>query len=94
VSLFPRTAAEFDRLTAWAEALGRSCLALTGPLLGHVDTRRVAPDMEALRGALGDGKLNFLGLSYGAHLGSTYADQPARLQPDGHHAAHPAAGRR
>jgi pimeloyl-ACP methyl ester carboxylesterase len=34
--------------------------------------------MEALRQALGDGKLNFLGLSYGAHLGSAYAE----LYPD------------
>jgi pimeloyl-ACP methyl ester carboxylesterase len=31
-----------------------------------VDTGSVARDMERLRRALGDGKLNFLGLSYGS----------------------------
>jgi pimeloyl-ACP methyl ester carboxylesterase len=81
LSLFPRTAAEFDGLAAWAAALGQSCLRLTGPLLGHVDTLSVARDMEALRRALGDGKLNFLGLSYGAHLGSLYAERyPERIR--------------
>jgi pimeloyl-ACP methyl ester carboxylesterase len=81
VSLFPRTAAEFDQLTAWAQALGESCLRMTGPLLGHVDTASVARDMERLRRALHDGKLNFLGLSYGSHLGSTYAERyPKRIR--------------
>jgi pimeloyl-ACP methyl ester carboxylesterase len=71
VSLFPSTKAQFDQLASWARAFGRSCLKRTGPLLGHVDTRR----------ALGDGKLNFLGLSYGAHLGSAYAElYPKRIR--------------
>jgi pimeloyl-ACP methyl ester carboxylesterase len=74
VSLFPHTPAQFDQVTAWAGAFGASCLRLTGPLLAHVDTGSVARDMERLRRALGDEKLNFLGLSYGAHLGSTYAE--------------------
>jgi pimeloyl-ACP methyl ester carboxylesterase len=81
VSLFPHTAAEFDQLTAWARAFGASCLRLTGPLLGHVDTGSVVRDMERLRRALGDGKLNFLGLSYGSHLGSLYAERyPKRIR--------------
>lgn len=81
VSLFPHTAAEFDQVTSWASALGESCLKLTGPLLGHVDTGSVARDMERLRRALHDGKLNFLGLSYGSHLGSTYAElYPHRIR--------------
>ena len=81
VSLFPRTKAEFDQVSAWAEALGQSCLRRTGPLLAHVDTVSVARDMEQLRQALGDGKLNFLGLSYGAHLGSAYAElYPKRIR--------------
>ena len=37
--------------------------------------------MEALRQALGDGKLNFLGLSYGAEIGVLYAEQyPKRIR--------------
>jgi len=81
VSLFPSTEAQFNQLASWARAFGRSCLERTGPLLGHVDTRSAARDMEALRRALGDGKLNFLGLSYGAHLGSAYAElYPRRIR--------------
>ena len=81
VSLFPGTEAAFNEVTAWARAFGKSCLRRTGPLLGHVDTGSVARDMERLRRALGDGKLNFLGLSYGSHLGSIYAElYPKRIR--------------
>lgn len=80
-SLFPRSRDGFAQLSAHAAALGESCLRLTGPLLGHVDTRSVARDMEALRRRLGDGKLNFLGLSYGSELGMTYAElYPRRIR--------------
>src|SRR3954453_8893027 len=81
VSLFPRTAAQFRRLASYARALGRSCRKRTGPLLGHLDTLSVARDLEALRRALGDGKLNFLGLSYGAEIGTLYAERyPKRIR--------------
>ena len=79
--LFPSTADEFARLMAHSQAVGESCLRLTGPLLGHVDTKSVARDMEALRHALGEGKLNYLGLSYGAALGAQYAElYPRRIR--------------
>jgi len=74
VSLFPTDEAGFRRLVARNQALGRSCRQLTGPLLEHVDTVSVARDLEAVRRALGQGKLNYLGLSYGSQLGSTYAE--------------------
>src|SRR3954471_6168556 len=59
--LFPSTEAQFNELAASARAFGQSCLARTGSLLAYVDTRSAARDMERLRRALGDGKLNFLG---------------------------------
>jgi pimeloyl-ACP methyl ester carboxylesterase len=81
VSRFPRTAAQFDQLAAYEHDLAASCRRLTGRLLGHVDTASVARDMEALRRALGDGKLNFLGLSYGAEIGVLYAERyPERIR--------------
>jgi pimeloyl-ACP methyl ester carboxylesterase len=81
VSLFPRSPAQFGRLARYARDLARSCRERTGPLLGHVDTASVARDMEALRRALGDGKLNFLGLSYGAEIGALYAERyPTRIR--------------
>ncbi|WP_426562583.1 alpha/beta hydrolase [Angustibacter sp. McL0619] len=81
VSLFPKTEAGFRRLVAHNRAFGESCRRLTGPLLEHVDTLSAAKDIEALRQALGEGKLNYLGLSYGTQLGETYADlYPHRIR--------------
>jgi pimeloyl-ACP methyl ester carboxylesterase len=43
-------------------------------MLANVGTRDSAKDMDVLRSALGDPKLNYLGYSYGTALGSTYAE--------------------
>ena len=50
------------------------CEAKSGELLGHVSTADAARDMDVLRAVLGDGKLTYLGKSYGTYLGATYAD--------------------
>ncbi|MEU4833157.1 alpha/beta hydrolase [Streptosporangium sp. NPDC023615] len=73
VSQFPRTRAGYDRLVARNRAVGESCLAATGPLLRHVDTVSVARDLDAVRAALGEEKVSFLGKSYGTILGTEYA---------------------
>ncbi|MGL5850204.1 MAG: alpha/beta fold hydrolase [Phycicoccus sp.] len=44
----------------------------------HMSTANVARDMDVLRAAVGDEKLNFYGLSYGTIVGQTYA----RLFPE------------
>jgi pimeloyl-ACP methyl ester carboxylesterase len=49
------------------------CAALNGPILSHVSTADAARDMDVLRKAVGDEKLSYLGFSYGAFLGTTYA---------------------
>src|SRR5262249_29590486 len=74
VPAFPKSEAEFRQVVERNRALGRSCRRLTGPLFEHVDTVSAARDLEVLRRALGQGKLNYLGLSYGSQLGSTYAE--------------------
>ena len=50
------------------------CEAKSGELLGHVSTADAARDMDVLRAVLGDGKLTYLGKSYGTYLGTIYAD--------------------
>lgn len=60
--------------TASATAFGAACAANTGALLGHVDTVSAARDLDLLRAVLGDGKLSYLGYSYGTFLGATYAN--------------------
>lgn len=64
----------FDALVAKNKALGASCEKLTGPLLNHLDTTSVAKDLEELRVALDDGKLNLVGISYGTQIGSQYVE--------------------
>jgi pimeloyl-ACP methyl ester carboxylesterase len=56
------------------KAFGAECAKYTGALLGHVDTVSAAKDLDLLRAALGDKKLNYLGYSYGTLLGQTYAN--------------------
>lgn len=51
-----------------------ACAKNTGALLGHVDTKSAARDMDVIRAALGESTLNYLGFSYGTKLGATYAE--------------------
>jgi pimeloyl-ACP methyl ester carboxylesterase len=62
-------------LPAFNRALARSREELTGTYLMHVGAVDVVRDMEAIRAALRDGKLNWLGLSYGTMLGSLHAER-------------------
>jgi pimeloyl-ACP methyl ester carboxylesterase len=57
----------------WA-AFGKICAARNGDLLKHVSTADTARDLDLLRRALGQPKLNYIGLSYGTYLGATYAN--------------------
>ncbi|GGM64638.1 alpha/beta hydrolase [Longimycelium tulufanense] len=53
----------------------RKCAERTGKdVLSHVGTRDVVRDMDALRSALGDEKLSYVGYSYGTRIGTAYAE--------------------
>jgi pimeloyl-ACP methyl ester carboxylesterase len=76
-----------DSVTESNKRFSAKCVELTGDLLGEVDTISAARDLDMLRAALGDEKLNYLGYSYGTYLGATYAElfpnKTGRLVLDG-----------
>jgi pimeloyl-ACP methyl ester carboxylesterase len=58
-----------------------ACLARYGRYLSDIGTDQTVKDMDALRRAVGDRKVNFLGLSYGTRVGSVYAAHyPGRIR--------------
>ncbi|WP_049559884.1 alpha/beta hydrolase [Nonomuraea sp. SBT364] len=66
-----------DRL---AKEFAAACEQDSGKVLPHVGTVNAAQDLDRLRTALGDEKLNYFGLSYGTHLGAVYATKfPANV---------------
>jgi pimeloyl-ACP methyl ester carboxylesterase len=73
LNLAPTTAAGVAALEAGARRLADACVAQSGPLLAHVGTKDAAEDMDAIRVAVGDAKLTYLGYSYGTFLGAEYA---------------------
>ncbi|MFF1515553.1 alpha/beta hydrolase [Streptomyces sp. NPDC058305] len=51
------------------------CAQHSGAVLPHIGTVNASRDMDIMRQALGDKKLNYLGFSYGTRLGAVYAAQ-------------------
>ncbi|MCW2858071.1 MAG: tripeptidyl-peptidase Serine peptidase family [Marmoricola sp.] len=69
----PDTAAKRNRMDSLIRAFGQGCLRRSGDLARHMSTKEAARDMDILRAALGEPKLNYFGASYGTFLGATYA---------------------
>ena len=63
-----------------AKFFARKCKKAAGNKLTHLSTLESAKDMELLRLALNEPKLNYLGKSYGTYLGTLYASlYPAKV---------------
>jgi pimeloyl-ACP methyl ester carboxylesterase len=76
----PTDAAQRDALVQAYRTVADGCAAKSGSLLAHVSTRETAHDLDRLRAALGDEKIDYLGYSYGTYLGALYAqDFPDRV---------------
>ena len=83
----PGSAADIKANRAMIGKFDKACKQNSGAVLGHVDTVSAAKDMDVIRSALGESKLNYLGYSYGTFLGTTYAalfpDKVGRFVLDG-----------
>ncbi|MEO3823408.1 alpha/beta hydrolase [Actinomadura sp. B10D3] len=76
----PDTAAEQKAYMARRAAYARACEARSGALLPHVGTLDAVRDLDLIRAALGERRLNYFGVSYGTWLGGGYAHRyPARV---------------
>ncbi|MGW1275655.1 alpha/beta fold hydrolase [Streptomyces tsukubensis] len=69
----PRNAAEFREMRTLNARAVQSCLQGTGPLAAHMDSESVVRDMDAIRAALGERRISYLGHSYGTSLGALYS---------------------
>ncbi|MFD7256132.1 alpha/beta hydrolase [Streptomyces sp. NPDC059874] len=57
----------------WARTVAEKCREKAGDVLPYVTTRNTARDMDAIRAALGERKLSYVGYSYGTYLGAVYS---------------------
>ena len=64
----------YDAYAAKNRAFGQACTKEAGPLSGSLNSWQIAHDMEAIRKALGQAKLTYLGNSHGTVLGQAYAE--------------------
>jgi pimeloyl-ACP methyl ester carboxylesterase len=69
----PVSQAAFDSLVALNKRVAEGCGSKYGDQLVNFSTEQAAKDMDAIRTAVGDAKMSYLGFSYGTLLGATYA---------------------
>lgn len=69
----PDTPAEEAAYVAGVRAFNAGCAQRSGALAAHVSTVEAARDMDVLRAALHEPRLDYFGASYGTKLGATYA---------------------
>lgn len=83
----PDTPAEVADITVTSKQFGPGCETRSQQIAPYMDSLSAARDMDILRAALGEEKLDFLGKSYGTYLGAQYAelfpDRVGRMVLDG-----------
>ena len=77
----PDTDAEWQLAKDVSQAFAVECREKYANVLPHLGTKNVARDMDRIREALGEPKLNYVGYSYGTSIGGVYADMfPDRIR--------------
>jgi pimeloyl-ACP methyl ester carboxylesterase len=69
----PRSAHDEQVMRARAKAYAAGCQKNYGWLLPYMTTQNAARDMDSIRAALGQQKINYFAYSYGTYLGQVYA---------------------
>jgi pimeloyl-ACP methyl ester carboxylesterase len=69
----PDDAAERQQLIDLAKEFATDCVEKNGSYYQFVGTNNSARDMDAIRAALGEATISYLGFSYGSELGATWA---------------------
>jgi pimeloyl-ACP methyl ester carboxylesterase len=91
---FPRTSGffpitELQSYAYWAQGrfFNEACRDAPNAIVDHMSTADTARDMDFVREAIGEAKLNYYGISYGTYLGAVYAalfpDRVGRFVVDG-----------
>ena len=77
----PDNDAELDDNVASAQSLADGCERESAELLPFLSTRYTVRDMDAIRAAIGEEQVTYVGFSYGTFLGALYAEQyPERVR--------------
>lgn len=63
-----------EGVRSFAEQMGEKCLENSSNIVRFADSESATRDLDIIRAALGQEKLNYLGFSYGTFLGALYAD--------------------
>jgi len=71
----PDSDAEATGALLLGREFAQACAANESTLIPFLGTREASQDLEVLRSALGEKKLNYVGKSYGTYLGSQYAER-------------------
>lgn len=76
----PDTPAETASIRSAERSRAAGCLRRGGELARHMGTDNVARDLDILRAAVDDDRLNYFGISYGTLLGAIYVSRfPSRV---------------
>ncbi|MFH8587352.1 alpha/beta hydrolase [Streptomyces celluloflavus] len=62
----------FEEDVSRARTVAEKCQGKNSGVLAHITTRNTARDMDVIRGALGEKKISYLGISYGTYLGAVF----------------------
>ncbi len=80
-SAFPSTGSEEKSFVTAGKNIAKGCSKYGKTMASSMSTAEVARDLDVLRRAVGDAKLNYFGFSYGSYLGAVYANMfPERFR--------------